>query len=112
MKTGVSSLQDGQVIEGKDLRPCHTEYPLTSASARPNRRAIRLGQAAAGDLEDVARLGSTHPASYGHAPSPPARTAIPLRMSAPSPNITMNWNHARPCPVTDDLAQVQASELV
>jgi len=24
----------------------------------------------------------------------------------------MNWNHARPCPVTDDLAQVQASELV
>jgi len=49
MKTGVSSLQDGQVIEGKDLRPCHTEYPLTSASARPNRRAIRLGQATAGD---------------------------------------------------------------
>jgi len=49
MKTGVSSLQDGQVIEGKDLRPCHTEYPLTSASARPHRRAFRLGQEAAGD---------------------------------------------------------------
>src|SRR2546421_504137 len=33
MKTGVGSLQDRQVIEGKDLRPCHTEYPLLSASA-------------------------------------------------------------------------------
>src|SRR5512142_2587797 len=32
-KTGVGSLQDRQVIEGKDLRPCHTEYPLPSASA-------------------------------------------------------------------------------
>jgi len=32
-KTGVGSLQDGQVIEGKDLRPCHTEYRLPSASA-------------------------------------------------------------------------------
>jgi hypothetical protein len=40
--------------------------------------------------------GSTHPASYGHAPPATARTATPLRMSAPSPNITMNWNHARP----------------
>ena len=47
-------------------------------------------------LEDVARLGSTHPASYGHALSPPARTTTPLRMSTPSPNITMNWNHVRP----------------
>jgi hypothetical protein len=27
------SLQDRQVIEGKDLRPCHTEYRLPSASA-------------------------------------------------------------------------------
>src|SRR5512142_544647 len=32
-KTGVGSLQDRQVIEGKDLRPCHTEYLLPSASA-------------------------------------------------------------------------------
>src|SRR6185437_1004148 len=33
MKTGVGFLQDGQVIEGKDLRPCHAEYRLPSASA-------------------------------------------------------------------------------
>ena len=32
-KTGVGSLQDRQVIEGKDLRPCHIEYPLPNASA-------------------------------------------------------------------------------
>src|SRR5579859_5681417 len=100
MKTGVDFLQDGQVIEGKGLRPCHTEYPLTSASARPHRRAIRPGQAADGDPGRCrpARLDS--PASYGHAPSPPARTATPLRMSAPLPNITTNWNHARPFSAT------------
>src|SRR5579859_6464342 len=48
MKTGVDSLQDRQVIEGKGPTPMPPEYPLTSASARPHRRAIRLGPAAAG----------------------------------------------------------------
>jgi len=62
MKTGAGSLQDGQVIEGKGPRPCHTEYPLTSASARPHRRAIRPGQSAAGDP------GRCRPAR----PTPPA----------------------------------------
>jgi len=41
MKTGVGSLQDGQVIEGKDLRPCHTEYPYR-AHPRPHRRRLQL----------------------------------------------------------------------
>jgi putative transposase len=48
MKTGVGSLQDGQVIEGKDLRPCHTEYPPLSASAATS-TSYRFGQAASGD---------------------------------------------------------------
>src|SRR5260370_10872759 len=31
-KTGVGSLQDRQVIEGKDPRPWHIEYPLPTVS--------------------------------------------------------------------------------
>ena len=97
MKTGVSSFQDGQIIEGKDLRPCHTEHPRNRAHPRDHIDELFASSKQLPEiLEDVVRLDSTHPASYGHALSPSARTATPLRMSAPSPNITMNWNHARP----------------
>ena len=48
-KTGVGSLQDRQVIEGKDLRPCHTEYPLPSASAATSTELFAQDKAAAGD---------------------------------------------------------------
>ena len=46
MKTGVGSLQDRQVIEGKDLRPCLTEYRLPSVSAATS-TSCSPGQAAA-----------------------------------------------------------------
>ena len=40
-------------------------------------------------LQDLRASCSTHPASYGHAPSPPAKPVTLLRMSVPRPNITM-----------------------
>ena len=47
-------------------------------------------------LQDCAARSSTRPASSGHAPQPPPATTSTPRMSASSPNITMNWNRARP----------------
>ena len=47
-------------------------------------------------LQDRAARSSTRPASSGHAPQPPPATTSTPRMSASSPNITMNWNRARP----------------
>jgi putative transposase len=58
MKTGVGSLQDGQVIEGKDLRPCHTEYPLPAASTATSTSLFASGKPLPEILEDVARLGA------------------------------------------------------
>ena len=58
MKTGVGSLQDGQVIEGKDLRPCHTEYPLPTVSAATLTSCSLRDKSLPEVLEDVARLGA------------------------------------------------------
>ena len=57
MKTGVGSLQDGQVIEGKDLRPCHTEYPTDRVHGHID-ELFASGKPLPEILEGVARLGA------------------------------------------------------
>jgi energy-coupling factor transporter ATP-binding protein EcfA2 len=65
--------------------------PVDQPGRRAGRRrpARRVRATASGCSRTCAAPCSTHPASYGHAPSPPARPVTPLRMSVPPPNTTM-----------------------
>jgi hypothetical protein len=58
MKTGVGSLQDGQVIEGKDLRPRQTEYPPTELIQGHIDELFASGRQLPEILEEVTRLGA------------------------------------------------------
>ena len=57
MKTGIGSRQDGQVIEGRDLRPCHGEYPTERIHDHID-ELFASGKQLLEILEDVARLGA------------------------------------------------------
>jgi hypothetical protein len=57
MKTGIGSRQDGQVIEGRDLRPCHSEYPTERIHDHID-ELFASGKQLPEILEDVARLGA------------------------------------------------------
>jgi len=57
-KTGAGSLKGRQIIEGKDLRPCHTEYPLPSASAATSMSCLLWASSCRRSWKMSPRLGA------------------------------------------------------
>ena len=58
MRTGVGSLQDRQVIEGRTHAPWHTEYPLLTVSRGHIDEVFAQDRPLPEILEEVARLGA------------------------------------------------------